>query len=186
MPFDTSCSPYHFSKEGIEGTEEESDEGTQSHERIHVGGTMLELLPCRDIEHATAIHHIQEGENQGYLVVESRGVAIHHHTIAHRGGVLHTERYPAHGERHHENREEPRQKGLALQESKFTAIDFLSTTVGLYDEVIACIGNLPFHIFEGNLLWVIIYKGGASCQGNRSGIYALKGIELALHIGRAY
>ena len=186
MPFDAPCAPYHFSEEGVEGTEEKGDESAQSHERIHVGGSMPELLPCRDIEHPTAIQHVQEGENQGNLVVESRGVAIPHHAIAHRGGVLHTGRNPAHGERHHENGEEPGQKGLALQESKFTAIDFLSTTVCLDDEVIACIGNLTLHIFEGNLLRVIIDKGGASCQGNGGGIYALKGVELALHIGSTH
>ena len=147
---------------------------------------MPELLPCRDIEHPTAIQHVQEGENQGNLVVESRGVAIPHHAIAHRGGVLHTGRNPAHGERHHENGEEPGQKGLALQESKFAAINFLSTTVCLDDEVVASIGNLTLHIFEGNLLRVIIDKGGASCQGNGGGIYALKGVELALHIGSTH
>ncbi len=131
------------------------------------------------LEHATAIHHVQEGENQGYLVVESRGVAIHHHAIAHRGGILHTERYPAHGERHHENGEEPSRRVLRFKRVNSRRIDFLSTTVGLDDEVIACIGNLPFRYLRGgNLLWVIIDKGGASCQGNRGGIYALKGIEL--------
>ena len=181
MPSDAPCAPYRFPEEGIEGAEEEGDEGTQSHERIHVGGTMQELLPCRHIEHAAAIYHVQECENQGKLVVESRGVAIPRNAV-----VLHAGRYPAHGERHHENGEEPGQDGPALQESKFTSIDFLSTTVCLDDEVIACIGNLALHIFECNLLRVIIDKGGASCQGNRGGIYARKGVELTLHIGRAY
>ncbi len=80
---------------------------------------------------------------------------------------LHAERNPSHRERHDEDGEKPRQKGLAFQEDKLTTVDFIGTSILLDDEVITCIGNLSLHIFERNLLWVIIDEGGASCQGNR-------------------
>ncbi len=105
VPLDAPCSPHLFAEEGIEGTEEEGDEGAECHERIHVGGMMLELLPRRNIKLATAIQHIRQSQEQTNLVGERTVHAVR----------LHANGDPSHGESHGEDGEEPRQEGLALQ-----------------------------------------------------------------------
>lgn len=55
MPFYASRSPYHFSEEGVEGAEEEGDEGAECYERIHVCRMMQELLPGGNIKLFAAV-----------------------------------------------------------------------------------------------------------------------------------
>ena len=163
VPLDATRRPYTVAEEGVEDAEEEGDEGAQCHERIHVGSGVLQLLPCRYVKHSAAVPHVEEGEEETDLVVT-----------------------PPHGKRHDEDGEEPGEEGLALEQGIFTAGDFLRTTVFLDDEVVAGIAHLTLHVFERNLVGIVIHEGSATCQGDGGRVDAFERIELLFYVGRAY
>ena len=81
VPFYASRSPYHFSEEGVEGAEEEGDEGAECYERIHVCRMMQKLFPSGNIKLFAAVEQVGECQEQTDLVGEgtrvmSRGNAI--------------------------------------------------------------------------------------------------------------
>ena len=45
MPANASTPPYGITKEGVEGTQQESYQRTQCHQRVHIGSPMEQLSP---------------------------------------------------------------------------------------------------------------------------------------------
>ena len=74
VPFYASRSPYHFSEEGVEGAEEEGDEGAECYERIHICRMMQKLLPGGNVKLFAAVEQVGECQEQTDLVGEGTRV----------------------------------------------------------------------------------------------------------------